>query len=1534
MATSAAKSTASKSRNYYYEKDPITNPDGNGENLVWGGLGAAELGLNGRAMQADFENIMSQKDTEGNLLRDTTNTTGKRNDTLDIIFASPKSVSLLAFGGEGNEKLIDIHKEAVQKAMDYLEANHANIKKTVDSERILENQGNLTYAQALHSGARGDKLSDPHLHTHNIVSNMVKDNETGEYRALAMKPLMDNLKVADQIYKSEMAKALVKEGYALEDKKHGWDIKMDQKVIDTFSSRNKEITNQVIDKLSKDKEPSTVALAIADAYKSTTGKNAEGLSLENMINDAASAGNQRKFLDQVANNLGETLTDKDIYHAQHSFKAEKKDWKEADLKEAWEAKLQKEAGVRSFEDLDKEAKGDMQFRFSSEKEVLEKTMELLTQNEAVIEEKQLLKEAAEVATGQFSYMDLKAELDNVKKIGQKEDYELKRVDDTAFTTKAMHDLERENINMIKNAGQSEALLTHKQAKEALADFEAKNFKMKEGQYAAAYNALTTTDNVVVIQGVAGAGKTAALKAINHSLDYHEKQVDVTLLAPTNKAVGGAVEESKLENGKSFEGMTTAKYVSQNNKENTDTEATNVEGYKTVKQAEKGFEKEQKQADKQVTLTKNLDYGATKSTTKKDSEVFTKTGNSSFEKASKHIADFQKNKNENWQVTVKHKDGNGRTTTIKKGKDKGAKKIETWNTKKGIYRVDITHADGSRYKSETKSYGQIDRSSFGSVVGSSVGKMISSGSTKAVVNSHGEKSLEKSNTLLGMTLKTKEATSAKGLQQSKVAFDVLKVAKLEKNTIAKSSKNGFEKEITKTASALGFSASVKKEEAYNKNGELVGLKTTKEKSFLGYTFKKEVEVTSKEDLKALNGKADLKIELKKSENGKETNEKLEAKNVDADKAVSVAEENGKLQKTDKVVIVDEGSMVAAKDMNSMLKAREATGGKLFVQGDSEQLQSIGSGKAFDQLKDNAKTVEMPESVRQLNKSEKIIADNIRDAKTVDKAFKELKDSGKLHEIKDENARIEAIASAAVKKEELSGVKPNGENFTKVVDYKNNIALSNTNAENEKVNAAIRDKLHASGEINKNENVKATVLQTKNMSGVKQLKADNFEKGQIISTFEKGLGVKQGENYTVVGKDTKNNTLMLKSNKNEFRKIDLKQAAGKLQVAEKKEKEFTKGDIVVVTKTDKKEGLLNSDRGIVVDFDKDKKTIDVDFGKDKGVKTIDLSKGDKGLDHGYSVTNYKAQGISVDRVQSNINTEKTGTTLNATHVALTRQKVKSELYTDNASKAERMSKVKQEKTSSIDYAERKNEKAAAAKTEKLEVKEAKQEVKEAVKQAKAEAGDVKREGRKLNYKEVQEAVQKSTIERNEGKATGNEEQYRKGQESFMNNQVVARNGFDKKAVEDFADKAFVSEKMYAKDAAQFVENSEKHAEALKNVGILEDKGNGKLDFVDSKAKEILFDNADKGIDKIGEANAQAYKNEVVKTEEITENKSEVKHNEADNSVEKEASINTNEAKEIDSKDKIEAKESSNSEEKRNDSVPEENAEKQSEKQEISR
>jgi conjugative relaxase-like TrwC/TraI family protein len=904
MSVSIAKVSASKAKDYYYEKDPLFNENGQGENLEWFGEQAEMLGLKGAISKEEFSNILEGKSPNGaTQLREGKATTGQDVAAYDMVFAPPKSVSILAIGGEGDQELIDAHNSAVDKALEYAQKHFSNTRSYEENEngdtvRATTTQGNLLVAKANHSIARSEGgTPDPHLHTHAIIVNQVYDKENDTYKALSAKELFNAQKQMDDIYKSELAKGIVELGYQLESKKHGFDIKMEQSVINTFSSRHNAIQE-------------TAAEMGASTYK-------------------------------------------EVQHIQHSLKSEKKEYSKHDILSSIDKKMT--ALGTSIESIRDSAKAPMQFDFKNENEVLEKAMTLLSANESVATQRQLLSIASNLAAGQFTYEELQTQLDTVKKIGQTQNNQLKSLGknedgEKVFTNLETYKIEKENDQMLQimSEKQNSVIMSEKQALAGLEDFEKKNFKLLEGQKEAALSILSGDNQAEAIQGFAGSGKTTMLQAVNHALEQQNNATNVTILAPTNKAVIGAIEESKLSSGKSFTGRTTASFVMKND------------------------------------------------------------------------------------------------------------------------------------------------------------------------------------------------NSVKGL-----------------------------------------------------------------------------------------------------------------------------------------IIVDESSMLSAKDMNSILKNARETKSKIILIGDTAQLKSISAGNAFENAQKTLKTSELKEVIRQQNDSEKAIAHNARNKQTLHKTFAELERSGKMKEIKSENARIEAIATAAVKRETLLGEK-NGKVFSKEVTYKDNVALSSTNEENKKINAAIREKLHASGEINKNDFVRAAVRVNQNMSAQKQTVADNFEKGQTVSTFGDVRGMAKGTDYEIVKINRTKNTLTLKSEDGKFSSVKLSAAAGQLSVSTREEVEFSKGDMVVITNTDKKAGIVNSERGIVTDIDKKNGSITVDFGNDDK-RNIDLSGGKAGISHGYSMTAHKSQGISVDRIQINVNTSKAGTDLNTFHVEATRQRLKSEIFTDNIDSLKKQASIEQIKTS---------------------------------------------------------------------------------------------------------------------------------------------------------------------------------------------------------------------------------------------------------------
>jgi len=1341
MAATIAKLSGASAKNYYYEEDPIfgetggNNGDGSiaGDNLKWSGVQAEFLEVAGKqTTKEEFGNLLDNKTKDGEVqLKENFNTNSKKVDAYDLVLAAPKSVSALAIGAE-DQDLVKAHQMAVEKTMKFVEENYAfarvaNFDEQGNRTDSFNKTDNLAYATATHSTARSDKVSDFHLHSHNVILNQTYDEKQGKFKALAAQEMLKNQGTIDTFYKSELAKEVVKLGYQLEDKRHGFDIKMDQKVIDKFSQRREQIVEQAIDKFRKDFSDDEIKTAVGNAYKTTTGNDVGAKEFKDIVKEGVDKDGLISFMEKTAENLGTTFNSKDKVFLQHNLKAEKQEVSKETLHENWDKKLKEVDKDLTFDKLKENAKGEQQFLYKNEKEVLEKTMSLLTENEVKIGEKQLLKEASNLAVGQFSYSDLKAELDNVKKIGQKEDHEVKNLGvnengEKEFTTKEMYRVEKENKDMILEmkedvkAGWSDhSIMSKEEAIEALKDFEDKNFKLSEGQKEGYMQILTDKEQVGAVQGWAGSGKTASLKAVNHALEFQENKAEVTLLAPTNKAVGGAVEDSKLDSGKEFGAKTVAKHVKDiekgatksvkplNNDEKTSSNLK--DGGLSQDSKEKNSSKRQSEApkaaknDKKPTEADKLkdylskreqDRGLKKEDIKSkinaDLGVFVATGNKAFKNKGSAI---KGNGEGGLQVTNKTK--TGRTTLVKGGEFNGAVKKESWNVKKGTYKSEVKFKDGSSFKTEMKSSGTVNRSDFKSAVGSMVGSQLHSSQTIKKTNSKGDESIEKSRTVLGVKSESKEAHN-KVSSEKKSSISFAKVAKLEKQTLEVKKGGNTLKTETAKKEIFGFGTTTQKQQVFNKDGELTAQKSVKEKSVFGVVVKREVEI---KNIEKDSNKVDVKITKSKNDEGlkseafKAATQKPEVKEVkgaDKKEALKVGDDNAKIEKKDKVLIVDESSMLGAKDLNKMLKDAKENGSKVVLIGDTQQLQSISAGNAFKNIQEQVKTTEMNQTIRQQTSSEKVVADNARDKATVKKSFNELEEKGRLHEIKDEGKRVDAVASAAVKKETLTGTNVKGEKVEKQVTFKDNLIVANTNDENKKLNEAVRSKLKESGEIEKT-GVKATVRETVNMSAIKQAKADNFEKGQIISTFGDVKGMTKGKEYEVKSINTKTNEVLVKglekdkNGKDVFSRVNLKEAAGKLNVEIKTEKEFVKGDIVVVNKTNKDAGIVNSERGQVVAVDKDKKTMSVDFGGK--TKEIDLSKGDKGVSHGYAITTHKSQGVTVDRVQFSVDTQKTGTSLNNTYVAASRQKLKAEVFTDDAYKTQKMAMGEQVKTTTHNH-----------------------------------------------------------------------------------------------------------------------------------------------------------------------------------------------------------------------------------------------------------
>lgn len=639
-----AKLGGSSAENYYYEKDPIFNENGDGQNLSWGGKAAQDLGLQGNSGRDDFKDILNGKYKDTELRNSSQHKTGEERKSFDLVLSAPKSVSHAALV-LGDERVIRAHDDAVKTAMDKAEST-SQARVTKDGLRRKENTGKMLYAQAKHSTSRATPghMPDPSLHTHNIIMNATKDQD-GNWKSLNSDQLFKSQAVILQTYKQELAHNLKEQGFGVNfDSKGNFEISgYKAEVVDNFSKRKMEIERQV----SKMKE------------------------------DPKYAGK----------------SDKDLRdYAQHNLKSDKFEVTKEELIKDWKDQ-HREKGLDSLEKIQKDINdgGKDKTRLSVD-QVLKITVESLTDKESHFSKDDLLKAAFKVNKGDNKTADIEKAINGVKKIGQKHEHDLKKITvdgKERFTSKKIFDIEKENVKILQKDTQKEALLTKEQANKGLDAFEKEmGWEMTRSQREAAFNSLTSTSQFISIQGDAGTGKTTMLDAIRHTVEFNNYNSDgLGVLAPTGKAAAGAQEESGIK------GQTVDSYLmnrsSGNNKDDTKTFTMGETTTKAFKdEIKKSFTSYSPDFKKAFMSDKDV----------KTAFGISKTIDGSLKKSTSHKS-YDKN-----TQTFKH----SKTEVVTTGKFKGSKKHSTFksNGENFISKEKTILNDGRRMEKESKIYSPL------------------------------------------------------------------------------------------------------------------------------------------------------------------------------------------------------------------------------------------------------------------------------------------------------------------------------------------------------------------------------------------------------------------------------------------------------------------------------------------------------------------------------------------------------------------------------------------------------------------------------------------------------------------------------------------------------------------------------------------------------------------------------------------------------------------------------------------------------------
>jgi conjugative relaxase-like TrwC/TraI family protein len=469
---------------YYSEKERIV-----GE---WRGRAAAQLGVAGHRIQGEdpaFLALFAGRTPAGEKLKQ------RESEIIGYDFqcSAQKSVSIMAVVG-GDERLIEAHRRAVREAFTELEGLAA-MQTGQGSAKHRVTTANLCAAVFEHDSSRS---LDPQLHTHCAVVNVTLD-QSGKRYALETHDMVKAIRYAGKVYQSALRREVTRCGYKTVETKNergqveGFEIiGVSERVLSLFSQRRAEI-EEAIEAWRQEhgREPSTAEIHVL-AKETRTAKLQE-ISTE----EVRARQRARVSIDELAE-LERLKT------------------------EALGASLEAELGVEP-------------------RELIDRAREHLAERRATFAEHQLLAEALNRGLGAVSLATLKAITT--------EDSELVVADEREgpmrlLSTRANVLRERESVAFVNDTlGSCQAI---NDGFEAFADGELVEGKWLWQERAsgpamdfteqkdAVEALLGSRDQVFALRGVAGAGKTTAIREFDAGVRASGR--GHFLLAPTRKAV--------------------------------------------------------------------------------------------------------------------------------------------------------------------------------------------------------------------------------------------------------------------------------------------------------------------------------------------------------------------------------------------------------------------------------------------------------------------------------------------------------------------------------------------------------------------------------------------------------------------------------------------------------------------------------------------------------------------------------------------------------------------------------------------------------------------------------------------------------------------------------------------------------------------------------------------------------------------------------------------------------------------------------------
>ncbi len=466
---------------------------------IW--YGGQSLGLNGEVSFSEFQNILQGKNKNGEAV--VQGAGEKHRPGWDLTFSAPKSLSLyyVAANEETKFKIDKLWHESINKTLDYMQKFYMN-----DSVRrgkggvVREAPKELVFAKFDHCTSRAN---DPQIHTHVVMANLAL-REDGTYGTIEPDRIYKVMKEIGAIQRAEFIQGLQKDlGLEIERDKESFRIKDFSKEVKlVYSKRSIEIERKI-------REQGAKTGAQKDYIKTITREKKSALSREDNISKW-NAELKEKGIDE---NFTENLKGK-----------------------------YRDGFYKKFKD---------NVAKQSKDELVKNCIDKLTKSFSTITEVQMKKEIAIESQGFYGLDEIKEihsdlHLEKFKSIVYlgKDEFNQKR-----YTTNEIQKIELEMIEHAKE------IYNKKTISVSLEEITLEKNRVVDGkslfdEQKLMLEYVLSEENLKIVQGAAGAGKSFALERVKDV--YENKGYTVLGLAPTGIA-------SENLNGNKINTITLDKY---------------------------------------------------------------------------------------------------------------------------------------------------------------------------------------------------------------------------------------------------------------------------------------------------------------------------------------------------------------------------------------------------------------------------------------------------------------------------------------------------------------------------------------------------------------------------------------------------------------------------------------------------------------------------------------------------------------------------------------------------------------------------------------------------------------------------------------------------------------------------------------------------------------------------------------------------------------------------------------------------------------